>query len=299
MDQPSASASGDTAAQGGLIALIGAFTIWGLLPLYLRYLSAIPALQIAAHRLVFCCAFVIGFLALRAGLGEVRSALLDRAVRARLLVSAFLITINWVTFVWSVANGRVLESSLGYFINPLVNVALGVLVLGERLRPMQWSALLLAAAGVAFLTWLAHAPPWIALTLALSFGSYGLIRKTVDVEAMPGLAAETLLLLPLGILYLAYCEWTGQGVVRTLTFGTFLLLAGSGLLTALPLWLFAYGTRRVRYSTVGLVQYLGPSLQLLGGILVFHERFAPARALGFGLIWTGLAVYAADGVRQR
>jgi chloramphenicol-sensitive protein RarD len=299
MDQPSTAVTRDRATQLGLAALVGAFAIWGVLPLYLRLLRALPAPQIAAHRLVFCCVFVLGYLALRRDLAPVRAALIDRRIRTRLLVSGCLITINWVLFVWAATNDRLVESSLGYFINPLVNVLLGVLALGERLRRMQWLAVLLAAAGVTYLTWFAAAPPWIALTLAASFGAYGLIRKTVAVDAMPGLAAETVLLLPLGVAYLAYAELTDGGALRAGDPVLLLLLAGAGLLTALPLWLFAYGARRVRYSTVGLVQYFSPTLQLLEGILLFGEAFDPARATGFGLIWIGLAVYAADGVRQR
>ena len=284
--------------RSGLFALLGAFTIWGLLPLYLRLLPGVPALQITAHRLVFGCLVIVGFLRARGALGEVRAALVVPSVRTRLMISAALVTINWVLFVWSVTSGHVVESSLGYFINPLVNVLLGVLLLGERLRRMAWLAVLLAAAGVGYLGWLAHAPPWLALALALSFSGYGLIRKTVAVDAMPGLAAETLLPLPIGLGYLGFCEWKAVGVFRDFDPLQVALLAGSGVLTALPLWLFAYGARRVRYSTVGVVQYLGPSLQLIGGIAIFHEPFSPARALGFALIWAALGLYAADGLLQ-
>jgi len=280
----------------GLPALLGAFTIWGLLPLYLRELQAVPPGQIMVQRLLWCCVFVLGWLQLRGELSEVRRALAQPATRWRLSASAVLISINWLTYVWAVSSGHVVESSLGYFINPLVNVALGVLVLRERLDRVQWAAVACAAAGVAYLTWLAGAPPWIALVLAASFGTYGFVRKTVAVDSMAGLGSETLLLAPLGLGYLVLCEATGQSVLGHVGPWVITLLIASGLVTAVPLWLFSYGARRVQYSTVGIVQYIGPSLQLLLGVYVFHEPFAADTALGFGLIWAGLALYAADGL---
>jgi chloramphenicol-sensitive protein RarD len=190
----------------------------------------------------------------------------------------------------------VVESSLGYFINPLVNVLLGVVVLHEHLNRVQWLAVALAASGVVYLTWLAGAPPWIALLLAASFGTYGLIRKTVSVDAMTGLGAETLLIAPLGLAYLLKCELLGPSGLAMAGSSRAALLFLGGPITALPLFLFSYGARRVRYATVGLCQYIGPSLQLLSGIFVFHERFAPVTALGYGLIWAALALYAGDGI---
>lgn len=286
-------------APRGIGALLTAFGIWGVLVLYLRQLQSVPALQIMAYRLVFCCVFVFGFLWLRGALSEVTTALRVPALRLRLFATAALISVNWLAFTWAVTHGHVLEASLGYFINPLVNVLLAVVILRERLRIAQWSAVALAASGVLYLTWLAHTPPWLSLLLAVSFGSYGLLRKTLAVDAMAGLAAETALLTPFGVLYLAYAEWNGSGALRSADALTIVLLVGSGLVTALPLWLFAYGARRVPYATVGLLQYVAPTLQLLFGIWVFHERFDRARAAGFVLIWSALVVYALDGLRQR
>jgi chloramphenicol-sensitive protein RarD len=283
-------------ARQGLSALIGAFTIWGILPLYLRPLIAIPAGQIMAYRMVFCCAFVLGFLRMRGSIGPVRAALAHSGTRLRLAASAVLVSINWLVFVWSVSTGRVVESSLGYFINPLVNVLLGVMVLRERLNRIQWTAVAIAGIGVAYLTWLAGAPPWIALVLATSFGSYGLIRKTVPVDAMTGLGAETLLIAPLGVAYIAICELTGPSVLASAGPLRIAMLILGGLITAVPLFLFSYGARRVRYSTVGLIQYIGPTLQLLIGVWVFHEPFPPAKALGYALIWIALGIYATDGL---
>jgi chloramphenicol-sensitive protein RarD len=279
----------------GLLSLLSAFTIWGLLPLYLRPLRAVPALQIMAHRLLWCCVVVIAFLAARGNWGAVREALGTSGTRWKLIATALLISTNWVVYVWSIGNGHVVESSLGYFINPLVNVLLGVAILRERLTRAQWSAVALAASGVLYLTWLAGGPPFIALVLALSFSSYGLLRKTMPVDAMVGLGAETLLLAPAAACYLMFVEASGHGAVRGGQPLVVALLLGGGVVTAVPLWLFSFGARRVRYSTVGVVQYIGPSLQLVLGLLVFHEPFSIQRLFGFALIWTALLVYAADG----
>jgi chloramphenicol-sensitive protein RarD len=282
--------------RSGLAAAVGAFLIWGLFPLYLKPLSDVPALQILAHRIVWCCLLVFAWLAWRGELGAVRRALADPGTRLRLVTSASLISVNWAVYVWAVTHGQVVEASLGYFINPLLNVVLGVMVLKERLNRAQWIAVTLAALGVAYLTAFAGRPPWIALVLAASFATYGLIRKTAAVESVPGLAAETLLLAPLAVGWLLWCEATGSGALGHASAGVNALLVGSGLATALPLALFAYGARLIRYSTLGLLQYVGPTLQFLIGVLVFGEPFPRARAVGFVLIWLGLAFYAADSL---
>jgi chloramphenicol-sensitive protein RarD len=280
----------------GLAAASGAFFIWGLLPIYLKWLQAVPVLQVTAHRLIWGCVFAIAWLALRGELRNIRAALADKRVRTRLIMSAALISANWITYVWGVANNRVVETSLGYFINPLFNVLLGVVLLSERLNRIQWTAVAIAALGVSYLTWSAGHPPWISLILAFTFGLYGFVRKVVQVDALAGFGAETLLLLPIGIGYLAWCEVAGIGVLAHAGPGTNLLLLLGGPLTAIPLVLFAYGARRIPYSTVGLLQYIGPTLQLLLGVFVFHEPFHGPRVVGFSLIWTALAIYAADGL---
>ncbi len=216
----------------------------------------------------------------------------------RLALSAALLTVNWLVYVWAVMNGHVIESSLGYFINPLVNVLLGVVVLSERLSRAQWTAVALAAAGVTYLTIQSGSPPWIALALALSFGTYGLIRKVVKVDALPGLATETLLLMPLALMYLIWCEFAGSGTLGRTGPGIAALLIGTGPLTAISLFLFAFGARLLPYSTVGVLQYIAPTLQLICGVFVFHEQFARARVLGFVLIWTALLIFAGDGLWQ-
>lgn len=280
----------------GLLATIAAFLIWGLLPLYLHQLHDVPPPQVMTQRLVWCCVFTLGWLAMRGELRQVGTALRTPAVRWRLLASALLVSSNWLLYVWAVGNNRIVESSLGYFINPLVNVLLGVMVLSERLNRVQWAAVSLAAAGVVYLTWLGGGLPWIALLLAFTFGSYGLIRKTVAVDALGGLGAETLLITPIGLAYLVWCEYSGIGALGHSSAWINFLLVASGVVTAVPLAMFAYGARRIPYSTVGLIQYIGPTLQLLTGVVLYHEPFPFNRAIGFILIWTALVLYALDGL---
>ncbi|ROH86487.1 EamA family transporter RarD [Stagnimonas aquatica] len=279
----------------GFFAAMSAFLIWGMLPLYLKQLHDTPAVQIMAHRVVWACVFVFAYLALKGELGKVGAALRDPAARLRLAASAVLVSVNWLIYVWAVTCGHVIESSLGYFINPLVSVLLGVFVLKESLSRAQWSAVGLAALGVLWLTVQVGRPPWIALALALSFGGYGLIRKKVAVDSVAGLGVETLLVAPFMLAWLLWCTQAG-----TLSFAHHDrlldgLLIASGAVTAVPLVLFAYGVRRIPLSTVGLLQYLGPTLQLLTGIFVFHEPFTQTQLIGFGLIWSALAVYAGEG----
>jgi chloramphenicol-sensitive protein RarD len=291
----SPAANGPTAGSG-LTAAIAAFLLWGLFPLYLKPLSGVSATQIMAHRIVWCCLLVFAWLAVRGQLGAVRRALADPVTRLRLMASAALISVNWLIYVWAVTHEHTVDASLGYFINPLLNVVLGVFVLNERLSRAQWFAVGLAAIGVVYLTIVLGRPPWIALALAMSFGFYGLIRKVVAVEAVPGLATETLLLAPFATAFLLWCHAKGIGALGHTDAIVTALLLGSGLATALPLALFAFGARLIPYSTMGLLQYIGPTLQFLIGVLVFHEPFPRARAVGFVMIWAGLAVYAADGL---
>jgi chloramphenicol-sensitive protein RarD len=282
--------------RGGFAAAVGAFTIWGVLPLYMKPLHELSALEIMAHRIVWSCLLVFAWLAWRREVGAVRIALANPGTRYRLMATAVLISINWLIYVWSIANGHVIDASLGYFINPLLNVVLGVLLLGERLNLAQKTAVGTAAIGVLYLAVGAGRPPWIALALAASFGGYGLIRKVVNVEAVPGLATETLLLAPFAVAFLVWLQLQGTAALGHAAPHVNALLLGSGLVTALPLALFAYGARRIPLSTIGLVQYIGPTLQFLLGVLVFKEAFSVERGVGFVFIWTALAVYAADGL---
>jgi chloramphenicol-sensitive protein RarD len=289
-------AAGGDAASSGLAAAIAAFVLWGVFPLYLKPLSGVPAVQVIAHRIVWCCVLVFLWLWIRGQIPAVRAALSDPSLRLRLTASAILISCNWLIYVWAVGHGHVVDASLGYFINPLLNVVLGVFVLGERLNRSQWAAVGLAGAGVLYLALVAGRPPWIALALAVSFGFYGLIRKVVAVEAVPGLATETLLLTPFALAFLVWIQYRGTGALGHSGALIDVLLVGSGLATALPLALFAYGARLIPYATIGLVQYIGPTLQFLLGVLIFHEPFARGRAIGFAMIWSALAIYAVDGL---
>jgi chloramphenicol-sensitive protein RarD len=280
----------------GLLAAAAAFVIWGAFPLYLKPIHDLSSVQIIANRIVWACVLVVIWLGLRGELGSLRRLFSDPKVLSRLVLSAILVTVNWTGYVWAVGHGRVLEGSLGYFINPLANVLLGVVFLRERLNVAQWTAVGIAAAAVLYISVAAGATPWIALAIAASFSLYGLVRKVIQVEALEGLAVETIVLMPFALGYLIWCEVNGTAVFGHSGAAVNALLIGCGAITAVPLFLFAVGTRLIPYSTVGLILYVTPSLQLLCGIYLYHEPFAGARALGFGLIWLALLIYAGDGV---
>jgi chloramphenicol-sensitive protein RarD len=293
--QPSSPVSTRTDPRG-LAAAASAFFIWGLLPLYLKALQGVPILQVTAHRIVWGCVFAFLWLRVRGEMGQVWAALRDPTTRWRLCASATLISVNWITYVYGIAANRVVETSLGYFINPLFNVLLGVVILSERLNAAQWTAVAIATAGVGWLTWSAGHPPWISLMLAFSFGLYGFVRKVIRVDALAGFGSEALLLAPVALSYLIWCELAGNGVMTNGSVGLYALLMVGGPLTAVPLVLFAFGARRIPYSTVGLLQYIGPTIQLMLAVFAFGEPFQGPRVLGFVLIWTALALYAGDGL---
>jgi chloramphenicol-sensitive protein RarD len=280
----------------GFFAAVAAFSMWGMLPLYLKLLHQAPVLQIMTHRVSWCCLFVFAWLAVRGELRYVGRALADGATRLRLFGSAVLITINWLVYVWAIGDGHTVEASLGYFINPLVSVLLGVFFLGERLNRQQWIAVAMAALGVIWLTWQVGRPPWVALVLAVSFGLYGFVRKQVVIDAVAGLAVETVMILPFALGWLIFECVRGTSVFGHLGIRLDLLLISSGLITAVPLVLFAFGVRRVPLSTIGLLQYFAPSLQLLTALFVFKEPFTHVQVIGFGLIWIGLVIFAVDGL---
>lgn len=282
----------------GLAYAALAFVAWGLFPLYFRGLAAVDAIEVALHRSAWSLAFVAAVLT---GLGRWQWIVpLLREPRRLLpfLCSAVLLFGNWLLYVWAVQNDRVLESSLGYFINPLVSVGLGVLVLRERLNRVQCVAVGVAVAGVAWMTVALGQLPWVALALALSFGIYGLLRKTSPLGAIEGFALETLLLAPLVVPWLAWLSLQpGSGLGRG-DAGLAALLVLCGPLTALPLMWFAAGARRLPLATLGIVQYISPTLQFLVGLWVFREPFDNARLAGFALIWLALALYSGDLLRR-
>jgi len=282
--------------QAGFWATVGAFLIWGVFPIYWKALTPVPALQIMAHRLVWCFLLVAAYLTLRRGASWWRPLLAQPRLLRLLSTSAVLIALNWWLYIWAVNSGHIVETSLGYFINPLVNVLLGVVVLKERLNRWQWLAVVVAASGVGWLTLQLGAPPWIALTLAFSFGFYGLIRKVAVVESAPALGIESSILFVPAVAYLLWAQ--GAGVAGFLHAGAAVdaLLVASGLVTALPLILFAYGAQRIRYSLVGILQYIAPSLQLACGVFLYGEPFTAVQAQGFACIWLALGIYAADGL---
>jgi chloramphenicol-sensitive protein RarD len=281
----------------GVAATVGAFVVWGLFPLYWRLLQHVPSLQIIAHRVVWSAVLVVGWLCLRERGAWLRRIAVQPRARVTLALTSVLISCNWGLYIWSVNNGHVVEASLGYFINPLVNVLLGVVVLRERLTRPQWIAVAVAAAGVAWLTWQAGRAPWIALGLALSFGAYGLLRKLVQVDAVSGLGMESVYLFAPALALVAWGEaGHGGAFVHGWSLGTDVLLVLAGAVTAVPLLGFAYGVRRIPLSLVGLLQYIAPTLQLLLGVVVFGEPFGPERALGFVLIWAALAIFVGDSL---
>ena len=282
----------------GIVYATLAFVTWGLFPLYLRQVASVHPVEVVLHRSAWSLLFLLGLLVLLRRFGWLRSMLAQPRLLGLFTISALLLSCNWLVYVFAVQSGHVVDASLGYFINPIVSVMLGVLVLHERLNRVQWSAVALAAAGVLWLTLLAGRPPWIALVLALSFGLYGLMRKTSALGALEGLTLETLLLAPLVLPALAWWTWTGQGAMARgdVALNAWLLLGGP--LTALALVWFAAGARRLPLTTIGLLQYLSPTLQLALGVWVFHEPFDRAKLLGFAFIWAALALYSLDGWRR-
>jgi chloramphenicol-sensitive protein RarD len=282
--------------QSGFWATVGAFLIWGVFPVYWKALAQVPALQIMSHRLAWCFLLVSGYLTLRRGSSWWRPLLAQPRLLRLLSASAVLIALNWWLYIWAVNAGHIVETSLGYFINPLVNVLLGVVVLEERLNRWQWLAVAVAASGVAWLAVQSGAPPWIALALAFSFGLYGLIRKVAVVESAPALGVESSILFVPAVAYLVWAQSAGTGGFLHTGATVDALLVGSGLVTALPLILFAYGAQRIPYSLVGILQYIAPSLQLACGVLLYGEPFTAVQAQGFACIWLALGIYATDGL---
>ncbi|WP_460890602.1 EamA family transporter RarD [Promicromonospora xylanilytica] len=282
----------------GLPLGISAFMLWGAMPLFFPLLEPAGAIEIVAHRVVWSLVFCLAALAVMRQLGAFRDALRSPRILGTLATATVLIVINWVVYVYAVLTDRVLDAALGYFINPVITVLLGVLILRERLRPVQWLAIAFGVASVVVLSTGLGGLPWISLCLALSFGMYGLVKNRVGrtVPALPGLAVETLVATPFAIAYLVWLggagTFTGHGA------GHSLLLMASGVVTALPLLLFGAAARRLPLSVVGMLQYLTPALQFLVGLLIFGEHMPPARWVGFILIWVALVLLTTDGIHQ-
>lgn len=275
-----------------------AYSIWGLFPIYWKLVAAVPAGQVLAHRIVWSCLALGVILAWPSRARLPRGAVTPRIVLLY-LAAALLIGVNWYLYVWAVGHDLVVETSLGYYITPLVNVLLGVAVLGERLRPAKWVAVALAALGVGILTWAYGTPPRVALGLAASFGTYGLVKKTAPLPALEGLALETALLVLPALAYLVAAERAGSGAFLHVPAATSLFLIGGGLVTIVPLLLFASAVQVVPLSTMGLLQFLSPTIQLVLALALYGEPFGRARVAGFVAVWAALLLFAVEEVRGR
>lgn len=282
--------------KGGVLAAFAAYLLWGILPIYWKALEHLGTPELLAHRIIWSLAVLIGFLAVTRNWGWLRRAFQQPRLLLPLVLSAALIGVNWLTYLWANNSGHIVEGSLGYFINPLVSVLLGVLFLRERPRSAQWVAVGLAAIGVAFLTISYGRLPWIALTLALSFGFYGLIRKTITLASVEGLTVEMALLFLPALAYLGFLTARGSASAPGSGPLTIALLLMSGLVTAIPLILFTHGIRQITLTTLGILQYITPTMQFLLGAFVYGEGFRQDQMVGFGLIWIALAFYSIEGI---
>lgn len=275
---------------------VAAYAIWGLFPIYWKWLQSVSALQLVSHRIVWTCV-TLGAVILLSGQWRVFvTAAKSPGVLRPYLLAAVLISINWLVFVLAVSAGQVSQTGLGYFISPLVSVAMGVVLLKERLRAWQWISLGLATAGVVYLTLTYGALPWMALALAFSFGAYGLVKKVAKLGAVHGLMLETAILFPVALPYLIYCEVVGQGAFVHAGEGLTVLMMASGVVSMLPLLLFAFAAQRIPLARLGVLQYITPTMQLLLGVLLYREPFGHHSLVGFGIVWTALLIFGMEGI---
>ena len=280
----------------GLALGAAAFGLWGLFPLYWPLLEPARATEILAHRVLWSLLVTGGLLVATRRAPALRAMWADRRVRFVMIAAGLTIGMNWFTYIWGVNNGHVVETSLGYYINPLVTVLMGVVVLGERLRQWQWGALTIAFVAVVVLTLELGRPPWISLVLAFSFGTYGLLKKQAAVGPIEGLTYEGLVLSPLALAYVVWLSSAGQASARSHGPGHVALMATTGLVTALPLLCFAGAANRISLTSLGLLQYIAPTLQFMLGVAVFHEPMPPVRWVGFALVWVALAIFTVESI---
>jgi chloramphenicol-sensitive protein RarD len=285
--------------RAGVLYGMAAYLFWGLSIFYFKAIAGVPPLEILAHRILWSVPLLLAWLAARGRLGELRAVLRARRTVGILLVTTVLIAVNWLVFIFAVSTGRVVQASLGYYVNPLLNVVLGMVFLGERLRRVQWASVLLAATGVAYLAASLGSLPVISLILATTFGLYGLLRKTVPADGPVALTVETGLLLPVMIGYLAVQAGRGEMAFLHGRWTTDLLLLLAGLITTMPLLWFTNAVRRLRLATIGFLQYLSPSLQLFLAVVVYREPFTRTHLVTFSFIWAALALYSFDALRRR
>ncbi len=283
--------------RNGVLTALIAFGIWGFLPIYFKILQAVPALEILAHRILWSIPFGALIIATRSQWPEVRQVFRNPRTFGLLALSAFFIAVNWLVYVWAVQHSAIFQASLGYYINPLMYVVIGVWFFAEQLRPLQIAAVVLAALGVAVLTVSGGQFPWIAVTLAISFTIYGVVRKQTDVGGMPGLFTETLILCPFALTYLAFMINTGTAIFMSGSLAGDALLALAGPLTVIPLLCFALAARRLNLSTIGIMQFIAPTLQFLVGV-AYGEPLTTAHIICFGCIWTAVAVFSWDAWRR-
>ncbi|GGS19471.1 EamA family transporter RarD [Actinokineospora fastidiosa] len=285
--------------ENGFLLGLGAYVIWGFFPLYWPLLEPSGPIEVLAHRVAWSLAAVGALLLAARRWRALRNVLRSPRTLAYVAIGAVVIGANWVIFIWGVNNGHVVEVSLGYFINPLVTILMGVLLLGERLRPVQWAALAIALVAVVQLTLDYGTLPWLALALAASFATYGLMKKKADIGAVEGLALETALLVPLAGGYLVFLHTTGGGTFGGNGWPHALLLAGTGLITVVPLLLFGGAATRVPMATLGLLQYVTPTLQFILGLVVFREQMTTARWIGFAMVWAALLLITSESLAHR
>jgi chloramphenicol-sensitive protein RarD len=283
----------------GILYAGAAYTIWGLFPLYWDLLAVVPPIELAIHRMLWCALFAAAVTAARGRWAHVLSVVRDRRLLGALTISGVLIPINWMVYIWSIATHQLVEASLGYYISPLLSIALGIAVFGERLTKLRLAALALAGVAVLVQAFSLGHIPWIALSLALSFGFYGYIRKRTPVDALDGLTVETCLLLPVTAGAIGLWAWQGTGAFPSPHLGIDALLLFAGPLTAVPLAMFAAGARRVRMSTLGFLQYLSPSITLAVATLLLGEKFTASDAITFGCVWAALVLAGLEGQAAR
>jgi len=270
---------------------LAAYAMWGFFPIYWKLLHEVPALQVIGHRISWSFILLIAVILFTKQWQEFRSVALVPKVIGIYALAGVLLSINWLVYVWGVNSGFIVETSLGYFINPLISVLLGVLFLRERLRTMQWVAVGLAAAGVIYLTFTYGRPPWIALSLAFSFGIYGFVKKMAPLGSLYGLTLETALVSPLALIYLLFVQFAGTGAFLHQGSLTDFLLIGTGAVTSIPLLMFASAARQIPLTMIGILQYIAPTLQFLIGVFLYHEPFDQSRLVGFSLVWLALMVF--------
>lgn len=281
-------------ANKGIFYAFGAYFIWGLVPIYWKCLKHVPATQLLGHRIAWSFILLAAVLFATRKWPELRALVSGRRVLRTYFFAAVLIGLNWFIYVWSVNAGYIVEASLGYFINPLLSVLLGVIFLRERLRLFQWIAVGLAAVGVVYLTAAYGRLPWIALCLAFTFGFYGLVKKTASLSSLHGLTVETGILFIPALFFLTYQDWIGRAAFLHGSFASDMLMVGAGFITTIPLLMFASAARRIPLSTIGIMHYLTPTLQFLLGVLVYKESFDVTRALGFGIVWIALIIFGVE-----